>query len=105
MNNFWYVDCHNQNKISLKFFKNINIRMRVAPTCAAQEAQESTYQKLFTVLQLRTGSQADMGISTWLVIQIKKIFTYFMGSQTLPSTCYILSYDTSIPFYFNRYKN
>jgi len=26
-------------------------------------------------------------------------FIYFMGSKTLPSTCYILSAESSIPFY------
>jgi len=32
---------------------------------------------------------------------------YFTGSETLPSTCYILSRETSIPFYStsNGYKN
>jgi len=26
-------------------------------------------------------------------------YIYFMGSETLPSTCYILSDEASIPFY------
>jgi len=32
---------------------------------------------------------------------------YFMGSETLPSACYILSEESSIPFYStsNGYKN
>jgi len=34
-------------------------------------------------------------------------YIYFMGSETLPSACYILSDESSIPFYStsNGYKN
>jgi len=37
---------------------------------------------------------------------IKCIYIYFMGSETLPSACYILSDESSIPFYStsNGYK-
>jgi len=39
-----------------------------------------------------------MARSTRLVILSKNIL-YFMGSETLPSACYILSDESSIPFY------
>jgi len=34
-------------------------------------------------------------------------YIYFMGSETIPSACYILSDESSIPFYStsNGYKN
>jgi len=34
-------------------------------------------------------------------------YIYFMGSETLPSACYILSDESSVPFYStsNRHKN
>jgi len=45
--------------------------------------------------------------STRLVILIKNIYTIYMGSETLPSVCYILSDESSIPFSStsNGYKN
>jgi len=73
----------------------------------------------------RTDGQTDMVL---ILILIKNIYTlwgrkrfllpvtyfsypdqeyiYFMGSETLPSACYILSEESSIPFYStsNRYK-
>jgi len=45
-----------------------------------------------------TDGQTDMPRSTRLVIQIKNICIYFMGSETLPSACYILSDESGIPF-------
>jgi len=39
-----------------------------------------------------------MARSTRLVILIKNICIYFMGSEILPSACYILSDESSIPF-------
>jgi len=34
-------------------------------------------------------------------------YIYFMGSETLPTASYILSHESSIPYYFtsNGYKN
>jgi len=46
---------------------------------------------------IRTDEQTDMARSTWLVILIRNI--YFMGSETLPFTCYIPSHKSSITFY------
>jgi len=47
-----------------------------------------------------------MARSTRLVILIKNIYIYSMGSETLPSACNILSDESSIPFYStsNGYK-
>jgi len=42
--------------------------------------------------------------STWLVILIKNMCLYFMGSETLPSTCYILSDESSIGCGVGRYS-
>jgi len=41
-----------------------------------------------------------MARSTRVVILIKDIYIYFMGSKTLPSACYLLSDESSIPIYF-----
>jgi len=38
-------------------------------------------------------------IRSRLVILIKNIYIYFMGSETLPSACYTVSDESSIPFY------
>jgi len=46
----------------------------------------------------QTDEKTDMARSTRLVIQIKDVCIYFMGSETLPSACYILSDESSIPF-------
>jgi len=43
---------------------------------------------------IRTDGQTDMARSTRLVI-----LAYFMGSETLPSACYILSDESSISSY------
>jgi len=54
---------------------------------------------------IRTDEQTDMARSTWLVILIRNI--YFMGSETLPFTCYIPFHESSITFYStsNGYKH
>jgi len=56
---------------------------------------------------IRTDKQTDMARLTRLVILIKNTYIYFMGTETYPSACYILSDESSIPFYStsNRYKN
>jgi len=47
---------------------------------------------------IRTDIQTDMARSTRLVILVKNVIC-FMGSISLLSTCYILSDESSIPFY------
>jgi len=56
---------------------------------------------------IRTNGQTDMARSNLLVIVIKNIYVYFIGSKTLSFTCYILSDESIIPFYStsNKYKN
>jgi len=58
------------------------------------------------VSEISTDGQTDMARSTRLLILIKNIYVYFMGSETLSSACYILSDESSIPFYStsNGYK-
>jgi len=43
---------------------------------------------------IRTDGQTDMARST-----PDQEYIYFMGSETLPSVCCILSYESSKPFY------
>jgi len=52
---------------------------------------------------IRTGRQTNMARSTLLVILIKNMYIL---SKMLPSTCYILSNESSIPVYYtsNGYK-
>jgi len=45
----------------------------------------------------RTNGQTDMARSNLLVIVIKNIYVYFIGSKTLSFTCYILSDESIIP--------
>jgi len=47
---------------------------------------------------IRTDTQTALARSTRLVILTKNLYIYFIRSETLPSSFYILSNESSIPF-------
>jgi len=47
-----------------------------------------------------------VGVANFFFL-IKNTYIYFMGSETLPTACYLLFDESSIPFYssINGYNN
>jgi len=89
----------------------LRIRLR---NLHAKSQLPSSYSFIQISAFIQTGGQTDMARSTRLVILIKNFLiygvmfvtychifwrNYFKGSETLPSTSYILSEESSIPFY------
>jgi len=86
-------------------------------TCVALEAQESACKSQhfsyysFRGLSVHTDGKTDgqSGGHVWIdsASDPDQEYIYFIASKTLPSTCYVLSDKSNIPFYStsNGYNN